>query len=95
MAAGPVISRVLTALAVGASAMAQPAPSLKTVRPIEAIPALVEALGSHDVAAEPPPIEAASVCANLAYIRTRLQRMAIAGLPPSQPEWLRKLCGIQ
>ena len=35
-----------------------------------------------------------SICDDKDYIQIRLQRMAIAGLPPSEPEHLRKLCGL-
>ncbi len=35
-----------------------------------------------------------AICADQAYIQTRLERMRIAGLPPSEPERLRKLCGL-
>jgi hypothetical protein len=34
------------------------------------------------------------ICSDAAYIQIRLQRMALATLPPSQPANLRKLCGL-
>jgi hypothetical protein len=34
------------------------------------------------------------VCGDPKYVQVRLQRMAIAGLPPSEPQRLKQLCGV-
>jgi hypothetical protein len=39
----------------------------------------------------PPPRE---ICRDGAYVQTRLQRMTIVGLPPSEAQRLKQLCGL-
>jgi hypothetical protein len=34
------------------------------------------------------------ICADAKYVQVRLERMAVSGLPPSEPQRLRKLCGL-
>jgi hypothetical protein len=36
----------------------------------------------------------AVICADTKYIQVRLQRIALAGLPPSESDRLRNLCGL-
>lgn len=36
-----------------------------------------------------------SICSDRAYVETRLRRMALAGVPPSEPARLIDLCGIK
>jgi len=44
-------------------------------------------------AAAPAPALSSAICNDPAFVRTRLERMKFAGLPPSVPDRLRSLCG--
>jgi hypothetical protein len=49
-------------------------------------------LGPASARTEMPPPRA--MCADMNYVRVRLERMAIAGLPPSEAQRLKQLCGL-
>jgi hypothetical protein len=61
-----------------------------TLKTEEQIDALLY-LGPVATHTDPSP----TVCSEPEYVNTRLQRMALAGLPPSEPERLKTLCGAK